>query len=115
MDENQIGPNMNTTPVQKYGRDGPYPSGKAVPCNWMILGSNHYGVIMDYRQIQGHHGKFFFSFFFVLTFPAYCRSCEGTWCVVSNDMFFQSGCVRLRPFQFWGASVCVCFDFWVRP
>ena len=27
MDENQIGPNMNTTPVQKCVRDGPYPSG----------------------------------------------------------------------------------------
>ena len=23
--------------------------------------------------------------------------------------------VRWRPFQFWGASVCVRFDFWVRP
>ena len=60
-------------------------------------------------------GEIFFLLFFVLTFPAYCRSCEGTWCVVSNDMFFQIGCVRLRPFQFWGASVCVRFDFWVRP
>ena len=29
---NQIGPNMNTTPVQRYVRDGPYPGGKAVPC-----------------------------------------------------------------------------------
>ena len=27
MAENQVGPNMNTTPVQKYVRDGPYPSG----------------------------------------------------------------------------------------
>ena len=25
MDENQIGPNINTTPVQRYVRDGPYP------------------------------------------------------------------------------------------
>ena len=31
MDENQIGPNMNTTPVQKCVRDDPHPSGKAVP------------------------------------------------------------------------------------
>ena len=31
MDENQIGPNINTTPVRRYVRDGPYPSGKAVP------------------------------------------------------------------------------------
>ena len=38
MDENQIGPNMNTTPVQRYVRDGPYPSGKAVPCNLKVLG-----------------------------------------------------------------------------
>ena len=31
MDENQIGPNMNTTPVHRCVRDDPYPSGKAVP------------------------------------------------------------------------------------
>ena len=30
MDENQIGPNMNTTPVQRCVRADPYPSGKAV-------------------------------------------------------------------------------------
>ena len=29
-DENQIGPNINATPVQRYGSDGPYPSGKTV-------------------------------------------------------------------------------------
>ena len=31
MDENQIGPNINTTPMQGCIRVGPYPSGKAVP------------------------------------------------------------------------------------
>ena len=31
MDEHQIGPNINTTPVQRYIRVGTYPSGKAVP------------------------------------------------------------------------------------
>ena len=31
MDENQIGPNINTTPVQRHIRDGTYPRGKAVP------------------------------------------------------------------------------------
>ena len=31
MDENQIGPNMNTTPAQRYVRDGPHHSGKTVP------------------------------------------------------------------------------------
>ena len=74
MDENQIGPNMDTTPVQRYVRDGGYPSGKAVPCNWKVLGSNPSGVnLQDYRQDQGHHGNFFlvffgfFWFFFVLT------------------------------------------------
>ena len=70
MDENQIGPNMDTIPVQRYARDGRYPSGKAVPCNWKVLGSNPTGVnLQDYRQDQGHHGNFFlgFLFFFVLT------------------------------------------------
>ena len=68
MDENQIGPNMNTTPVQRYVRDGPYPSGKAVPCNLKHLGSNPSGVnLQDHRQDQGHHGKVFFLLFFVLT------------------------------------------------
>ena len=106
---------MNTTPVRKYARDGPYPNGKAASCNWKILGSHPSGVLLQHcRQVQEHNGKFFFAFFF-LTFPAYCRIYEGTWCVVSSDMFFQIGCVRLRPFQFWGASVCVRFDFWVRP
>ena len=27
IDENQIGPNLNTTPVHRFVRDGPYPSG----------------------------------------------------------------------------------------
>ena len=44
MGENQIGPNMNTTPVQGYVRSGPYPSGKAVPLQLEILGSNPSGV-----------------------------------------------------------------------
>ena len=47
--------------------------------------------------------------------PAYCRSCKGTWCVVSNGACFLIACVRTHPFQFWGASVCVRFDFRVRP
>ena len=68
MDENQIGPNMHTTPVQRYVRDGPYPSGKAVPCNLKVLGSNPSGVnLQDHRQDQGYHGKVFFLLFFVLT------------------------------------------------
>ena len=68
MDENQIGPNIHTTPVQRYVRDGPYPSGKAVPCNLKVPGSNPSGVsLQDHRQDQGYHGKVFFCFFFVLT------------------------------------------------
>ena len=68
MDENQIGPNINTTPVQRYVRDGPYPSGKAVPCNLKVLGSNPSCVnLQDHRRDQGHHGKEFFLLFFVLT------------------------------------------------
>ena len=47
--------------------------------------------------------------------PAYCRSCEGTWCVVSNDVCFLIVYVPLRPFQFWGASVCLRFGLGVRP
>ena len=43
MDENQIGPNIHTTAMQRV-RDGPYPSGKAVPCNMNVLGSNPSGV-----------------------------------------------------------------------
>ena len=42
----------------------PYPSGKAVPCNMKILGSNLSGVnLQDHRQDQGYHGKVFFAFF----------------------------------------------------
>ena len=68
MDENQIGPNMHTTPMQRYVRDGPYPSGKAVPCNLKVLGSNPSGVNLQYhRQDQGYHGKVIFLLFFVLT------------------------------------------------
>ena len=64
MDENQIGPNMNTTPVQRYGRDGPYPSGKAVPCNWKVLGSTPGGSICrTIGRMRGTMGNFFFAFF----------------------------------------------------
>ena len=65
MDENQLGPHVHTTPVQRYVRDGPCPSGKAVPCNSKVLGSNPSGVnLQDHRQDQGHHGNGFFCFFF---------------------------------------------------
>ena len=43
MDENRIGQNMNTTPVQRHVRSGPYPSGKAVPLQLEGLGSNPSG------------------------------------------------------------------------
>ena len=50
MDENSIGPNMNTTPVQRYVRYGPYASGKAVPLQLEVLGSNPSGVnLQGYR------------------------------------------------------------------
>ena len=50
MDENQIGPNINTTPVQRYVRVGPYPSGKAVPLQLKVLGSNPSGgTLLDHR------------------------------------------------------------------
>ena len=67
MDENQIGPNMHTTPVQRYVRDGPYPSGKAVPCNLKVLGSNPAASICrTIGRTRDTMGKFFFCFFFVL-------------------------------------------------
>ena len=89
MDENQIGPNMDTTPVQRYVRDGRYPSGKAVPCNWKVLGSNPSGVnLQDYRQDEGHHGNFFSWFFFgffcsyfvlFVGYPRECKICAHLW------------------------------------
>ena len=57
---------MHTTPVQRYVRDGPYPSGKAVPCSLKVLGSHPSGVnLQDHRQDQGYHGKVFFLVFFL--------------------------------------------------
>ena len=53
MDENQIGPNMHTTPMQRYVRDGPYPSGKSVPCNLKVLGSNPSGVEVHREASNG--------------------------------------------------------------
>ena len=68
MDENQIGPNMHTTPMQRYVRDGPYPSGKAVPCNLKVLGSNPVASICStIGRTRDTMGKLFFCFFFVLT------------------------------------------------
>ena len=50
VDENQIGPNMTTTPVQRYVRVGPYPSGKAVPLQLEVLDSNpSRGKLLDHR------------------------------------------------------------------
>ena len=43
MGENRIGQNMNTTPMQRYVGSGPYPSGKAVPLQLEVLGSNPSG------------------------------------------------------------------------
>ena len=43
---------------------GPTLMVKQCLCNWKVLGSNPSGVkLQDYRQDQGHHGKFFFGFF----------------------------------------------------
>ena len=86
MDENQIGPNINTTPVRRYVRDGPYPGGKAVPFNWEIPGSNPNEVNLQNCRAkgQGHHGETFvfvsFAFFFCFDFvpfvgnPRECRA-----------------------------------------
>ena len=67
VDENQIGPNMHTTPVQRYVRDGPYPSGKAVPCNLKVVVSNPSGVNLQYVAGPRIPWEIFFCFFFVLT------------------------------------------------
>ena len=45
MDENRIGPNMNTTPAQRYVKVRPYPSAKAVPLQLDVLDSNPSGAI----------------------------------------------------------------------
>ena len=101
MNENQIGPNMNTTPVQRYVRDGPYPSGKAMPCNWKVLASNPSGVnLQDYRQDQGHHGNFLFAFFcfdFVLFVgdPRACRISAHLW--ASQKAGFRHPILILSP------------------
>ena len=85
MDENQIGPNMNTTPAQRFVRDGPYPSGKAVPCNLKVLGSNPTGVNMqDIGRPRDTTRKFFFAFFcfdFILFVwdPRECRISAHLW------------------------------------
>ena len=84
MDENQIGQNMNTTPVQRYVRSGPYPSGKAVPLQLEILGSNPVGVTCRAGgKIRDTMGQFLFLFFL----PFFCfdfvpfvgdpRECRG--------------------------------------
>ena len=73
MDENQIGPNMNTTPVQRYVRDGPYPSGKssasATGRSWVQtpVGSVYRTVV---GRIRDTMGKFLFLFFFCFFFFA---------------------------------------------
>ena len=76
MDENQIGPNMNTTPVQKYVRGGPYPSGKAVP---LQMGGPRFKPQWDQstKLQEWSHGKFFvFVFvFFVFLVLCFCPLC----------------------------------------
>ena len=71
MGENQIGQNMNTTPVQRYVRSGPYPSGKAVPLRLEVLGSNPVGAnwraVGRIRDTMGQFLFLFFLLFFALT------------------------------------------------
>ena len=101
MDENQIGPNIHTTPVQGYVRDGPYPSGKAVPCNLKsprFLGSNPSGVnLQDHRQVQGYHGKVFFCFDFILFVwdPRECTISAHLW--ASQKAGFRHPILILSP------------------
>ena len=68
MDENQIGPNINTTPMSEVCQTWPIPQWvKQGPYNRMVVGSNPSGgSLPDYRQDQGHHGKYFlFVFLFI--------------------------------------------------
>ena len=102
MDENQIGPNMHTTPMQRYVRDGPYPSGKAVPCNLKVLGSNPSGVnLQDHRQDQGYHGKVIFLLFFCFDFilfvwdPRECTISAHLW--ASQKAGFRHPILILSP------------------
>ena len=76
-DENQINPNINTTPVQRHVSDG-YPSGKAVPLRLQCPGFKPHC-----RQYAGLHAgpggcyeKIFvfvhFAFFFLLCLCPLC-------------------------------------------
>ena len=102
MDENQIGPNIHTTPVQRYVRDGPYPSGKAVPCNSKVLGSNPSGAnLQDHRQVQGYRGKVFFWLFLFFDFilfvwdPRECAISAHLW--ASQKARFRHPILILSP------------------
>ena len=71
MDENQIGRNINTTPVQRCVRDGPPHTlvGKAMPLQLNGPGFKPSGGSRhDYRQDQGRHGIFLVFAFFVFFF-----------------------------------------------
>ena len=69
MDENQIGPNINTTTVRRFVGDGPYPSG-AVPLQVKGHGFNpQCGQSAGPEaglETQEQRNLMFFSFFFVL-------------------------------------------------
>ena len=68
MDENQFGPDINTTPLQRYIRDGPYPSGlssaSATARSWV---QSPVGAICrtPYR-VRDKMENFFFLFFFAV-------------------------------------------------
>ena len=67
MDENQIGPNMNTTPVQRYVRVGPYPRGKAVPLQLNGPGFKpQWGQTTGPQEASRTPWEFFFVFFVFL-------------------------------------------------
>ena len=68
MDENQFGANINTTPVHRYVRDGPYPVQQCL-CNSRVMGSiPSGGNLQGPRQGQGPDGKLL-SFFLSFVFP----------------------------------------------
>ena len=62
---NQIGPNMNTTPAQRYVRVGPYPSGcssaSATVRSW--IHTPVWAVYMILGGIRDTMGNFLFLFF----------------------------------------------------
>ena len=54
MDKNQIGPNINTTAVQKSVKDSPYPSGQSSASTNEAANSDLVPFVGDPRECRGY-------------------------------------------------------------